>query len=105
MTSNDHAALEKLEPLLTNLVRLDPTMTVGALLAFVSVAVGSDDKSGITPRDLRDKGFSPAAATRNLQYWGERLHTEIDPRDRRFRRITLTDQGKTLSDSISKALS
>lgn len=106
MTPTDLEPLEKLATLLDELSRVDPAMSVGELRAFVSVAAGHADSSalGITPSDIRARGFSPSAVTRSIQYWGERFQVEIDDKDRRQRRITLTEAGKTFAKAMSRAL-
>ena len=105
MTPSDLEPLEKLSILLNEVIRIDPTMTVGELHAFVSVAAGTSGMPGVTPGEIRASGVSGSAVTRSIQYWGKRFHVDIDDKDRRLRRITLTESGKHLARSLSRALS
>ena len=105
MTPSDLEPLEKLSNLLNEVIRIDPTMTVGELNVFVSVAAGHAELTGVTPGEIRAKGISGSAVTRSIQYWGKRFHVDIDDKDRRLRRIRLTDEGKHLAKALSRALS
>ena len=104
MTPSELKSLSRLEALLAKLARQDPGMSVGELHAFLVVAGGQDEDvemDGVAPGDIKSLGYNAASVTRFIQYWGDRFQTEIDPRDRRYRRVRLSPKGKEFARELT----
>lgn len=86
---------------------IDPTMQVATMLTFLYVA----RRGTCSVKDIEiELGLSGAAASRNISYWTTfKVHDvpgvgfvdrHEDPRDRRYKVVSLTPAGQKFYDSL-----
>lgn len=109
MMATTEGALARMIGMLEEVQRLDREMPAHTLMAFLLVA--SAGQAGITQNELQQKlGMSGAAVSRNVAFLSKPrgiglpghglVDSDIDPENRRHRRLTLTPKGERLAEKL-----
>ena len=104
-------AISRLRTLTKYLRSLDRSMTMFQIEAFLIVA----EDPGITMRDVEERmGVANATTSRNINYWCkwrryetpgmDFLSIDPDPRDRRYKIVTVTPKGEAFLAKVNELM-
>ena len=111
LTADERRAVNKTLRMFDVFRSVDPTMPIGTIASFLHVA----SNEGLAVRDLEALGFSKASASNHARHLGEGVARagrqglglvahNLDPKDVRIKRLSLTPKGELLAAQIANVV-